>query len=152
MSKFSDSGKRGCPPGHWCFQCTDLLCQEQLRWQHCRWRFQPESSYKVFLFPFCFLLSFLSYSDAYHKHMYLWRLSAYRKFRNLDLPSSLLKSAPESCAVYIISSKGKLQSSRPAASQPQMPSGDALIPKQPPLGERPSVIQPDSPRSVEIGR
>ncbi|KDO65137.1 hypothetical protein CISIN_1g005343mg [Citrus sinensis] len=75
-----------------------------------------------------------------------------RKFRNLDLPSSLLKSAPESCAVYIISSKGKLQSSRPAASQPQMLSGDALIPKQPPLGERPSVIQPDSPRSVEIGR
>ncbi|KAH9665050.1 protein kinase domain-containing protein [Citrus sinensis] len=74
-----------------------------------------------------------------------------RKFRNLDLPSSLLKSAPESCAVYIISSKGKLQSSRPAASQPQMLSGDALIPKQPPLGERPSVIQPDSPRSVEIG-
>ncbi|EEF41037.1 kinase, putative [Ricinus communis] len=37
-----------------------------------------------------------------------------RKFKNPDAPSTLLKSAPESCAVYVIS-KGKLQTLRPAS-------------------------------------
>ncbi|KAG2728769.1 hypothetical protein I3760_01G219400 [Carya illinoinensis] len=36
-----------------------------------------------------------------------------RKFRYADVPSSLFKSAPASCAIYVIS-KGKVQSTRPA--------------------------------------
>ncbi|XP_035547450.1 U-box domain-containing protein 52-like [Juglans regia] len=36
-----------------------------------------------------------------------------RKFRDADVPSSLFKSAPASCAIYVIS-KGKVQSTRPA--------------------------------------
>ncbi|KAJ8442913.1 hypothetical protein Cgig2_022279 [Carnegiea gigantea] len=37
----------------------------------------------------------------------------YRRFKQPDVPTSLIKSAPDFCAVYVIS-KGKVQSSRPA--------------------------------------
>ena len=50
-----------------------------------------------------------------------WQSSLYRKFRNTDIASSLLKFAPESCAVYVIS-KGKVHTIRPAGS-PQTPTG-----------------------------
>jgi len=43
-----------------------------------------------------------------------------RKFRNADVPTTLMKAAPEYCSVYVISSKGKVQSSK-AASQPPTP-------------------------------
>ncbi|XP_030972337.1 U-box domain-containing protein 52-like isoform X2 [Quercus lobata] len=46
-----------------------------------------------------------------------------RKFRNADVPSTLLKSAPGFCAVYVIS-KGKVQTAR-QAGQPQTPTGTA---------------------------
>ncbi|KAM3747273.1 hypothetical protein ACB098_05G022800 [Castanea mollissima] len=46
-----------------------------------------------------------------------------RKFRNADVPSTLLKSAPGFCAVYVIS-KGKVQIAR-KADQPQTPTGTA---------------------------
>ena len=52
-----------------------------------------------------------------------WQLSLCRKFRNADVPSTLLKSAPAFCAVYVIS-KGKVQIAR-QASQPQTPTGTA---------------------------
>ncbi|PRQ51443.1 putative rossmann-like alpha/beta/alpha sandwich protein [Rosa chinensis] len=47
-----------------------------------------------------------------------------RKFKDFDVPSSLLKYVPDTCAVYVISSKGRLQAKR-AASQPQTPKCDA---------------------------
>ncbi|KAK3220445.1 hypothetical protein Dsin_014415 [Dipteronia sinensis] len=43
-----------------------------------------------------------------------------RKFRNADVPTTLMKAAPEYCSVYVISSKGKVQSSK-ATSQPPTP-------------------------------
>ncbi|TXG68465.1 hypothetical protein EZV62_003400 [Acer yangbiense] len=43
-----------------------------------------------------------------------------RKFRNADVPTTLMKAAPEYCSVYVISSKGKVHSSK-AASQPPTP-------------------------------
>ncbi|KAJ7012028.1 hypothetical protein NC653_002198 [Populus alba x Populus x berolinensis] len=49
-----------------------------------------------------------------------------RKFRNLDIPSTLLKLAPESCGVYVIS-RGKIQSQ----SRPQAPTSAAKSPRQP---------------------
>lgn len=50
-----------------------------------------------------------------------------RKFRNPDVPTSLLRSAPESCAVYVIS-RGKVQYSRPA-NQAQTPAENLDTPK-----------------------
>lgn len=44
-----------------------------------------------------------------HKFFYF----SCRKFRDADVPSSLFKLAPASCAIYVIS-KGKVQSTRPA--------------------------------------
>ncbi|XP_020534027.1 U-box domain-containing protein 35 isoform X2 [Jatropha curcas] len=44
-----------------------------------------------------------------------------RKFKHADTPSTLLKSAPESCAVYVIS-KGKIQTFR-LASRPRTLTG-----------------------------
>ncbi|KAG2722679.1 hypothetical protein I3760_02G137800 [Carya illinoinensis] len=41
-----------------------------------------------------------------------------RKFKDADVPSTLLKAAPASCAVYVIS-KGKVQAVRIADHQPQ---------------------------------
>ncbi|KAJ6394688.1 hypothetical protein OIU77_023819 [Salix suchowensis] len=49
-----------------------------------------------------------------------------RKFRNLDIPSGLLKLAPKSCGVYVIS-KGKIQS----RSLPQKPISAAGSPRKP---------------------
>lgn len=50
-----------------------------------------------------------------------------RKFRHADIPASLLKSAPESCALYVIS-KGKVQYSHPA-NQARTPISNAALPK-----------------------
>ncbi|KAJ6342732.1 hypothetical protein OIU78_010618 [Salix suchowensis] len=49
-----------------------------------------------------------------------------RKFRNLDIPSGLLKLAPKSCGVYVIS-KGKIQS----RSLPQKPTSANGSPRKP---------------------
>ncbi|KAJ8756011.1 hypothetical protein K2173_024556 [Erythroxylum novogranatense] len=69
-----------------------------------------------------------------------------RRFWNPDVPSVLLKSAPESCAVYVIS-KGKLQTSRtpkylPSPSTllvtprpPQTPGSNAHTPCKTPVTE-----------------
>ena len=58
-----------------------------------------------------------------------------RKFRNPDVPTCLLKSAPEFCAVYVIS-KGKPMTIRSAKS----PSNNALPPRQ--------TMIPASPRQI----
>ena len=55
-----------------------------------------------------------------------WQFSPCRKFRNLDIPSGLLKLAPESCGIYVIS-KGKIQS----RSRPQKPTSAASSPRKP---------------------
>ncbi|CAK7356892.1 unnamed protein product [Dovyalis caffra] len=68
-----------------------------------------------------------------------------RKFRNLDIPSSLLKLAPHSCGVYVIS-KGKIQTSR---SRPQKPATAASIPRLPqtPTSTASSPRKPQTPTS-----
>ncbi|PQP97343.1 U-box domain-containing protein 52 [Prunus yedoensis var. nudiflora] len=50
-----------------------------------------------------------------------------RKFRRTDVATSLLKSVPETCAVYVIS-KGKIQISR-SATGPQTPKSNAATPR-----------------------
>ncbi|KAJ9179367.1 hypothetical protein P3X46_011163 [Hevea brasiliensis] len=45
-----------------------------------------------------------------------------RKFKNADIPSTLLKTAPESCAIYIIS-RGKVQTFRLASRPHHTPTG-----------------------------
>ncbi|KAJ4717849.1 Protein kinase domain [Melia azedarach] len=72
-----------------------------------------------------------------------------RKFKNMDVPSSLLKFAPDSCAIYVISSKGKVQSTR-LANQPHMMTDDG--PSKKPQRELSSILQSDSAKSVEISR
>ncbi|OVA08400.1 Protein kinase domain [Macleaya cordata] len=63
-----------------------------------------------------------------------------RKFRNTaDVPTSIAKSAPEFCAVYVIS-KGKVLTSR-AASRPA--SNTAAPPRQSSLAGLPPSLQPD---------
>lgn len=42
-----------------------------------------------------------------------------RKFKDLDVPSSLLKYVPDTCAVYVVSSKGRLQAKRAATNKPK---------------------------------
>ncbi|KAJ6715342.1 PROTEIN KINASE SUPERFAMILY PROTEIN [Salix viminalis] len=62
-----------------------------------------------------------------------------RKFRNLDIPSGLLKLAPKSCGVYVISegkiqSRSRLQKPTSAASsprKPEIPTSNAATPKAP---------------------
>ncbi|KAL6285432.1 hypothetical protein ACE6H2_009822 [Prunus campanulata] len=49
------------------------------------------------------------------------------KFRRTDVATSLLKSVPETCAVYVIS-KGKIQTSR-SATGPQTPKSNAATPR-----------------------
>ncbi|CAL5361195.1 unnamed protein product [Camellia sinensis] len=56
------------------------------------------------------------------------RSSLTRAFRNVDVPTSLCKIAPNFCSVYVIS-KGKVQSIR-SASQPSIPGG-AVSSKRP---------------------
>lgn len=59
----------------------------------------------------------------------LWYLSLCRKFKDHDVPSSLLKYVPETCAVYVVSSKGKVHQTKQAASQPQTPKSDVGTPR-----------------------
>ncbi|XP_034903903.1 U-box domain-containing protein 35 [Populus alba] len=67
-----------------------------------------------------------------------------RKFRNLDIPSTLLKLAPESCGVYVIS-RGKIQSQ----SRPQAPTSAAKSPRQPqtPTSTAIGPRKPETPTS-----
>ncbi|KAJ9692024.1 hypothetical protein PVL29_011223 [Vitis rotundifolia] len=84
-----------------------------------------------------------------------------RKFRDPDVPTCLAKSAPESCAVYVIS-KGKIQSVRSAirsqtptssassgVTQFQTPKG--MSPRGPNLG-RPPQLPTESPTTEDMGR
>ncbi|XP_038707560.1 U-box domain-containing protein 52-like isoform X2 [Tripterygium wilfordii] len=71
-----------------------------------------------------------------------------RKFRNPDVPSSLLKSAPDSCAVYVIS-KGKVYTSR-TASQPQTPS--QATPTKQIQQEFASILSNDVPKAEDSSR
>ncbi|KAM7255687.1 hypothetical protein ACFE04_008585 [Oxalis oulophora] len=51
------------------------------------------------------------------------------RFRSSDVPSNLLKDAPETCSVFVISSKGKVQSSK-AANRPRTPKASNNMPRQ----------------------
>lgn len=68
------------------------------------------------------------------------------------MPTSLLKSAPESCSVYVIS-KGKVQYSRPAI-QAHTPTNSVIIPKVQSLKalNSSSRLVLDSPKSEETSR
>ncbi|XP_010654498.1 U-box domain-containing protein 52 isoform X1 [Vitis vinifera] len=85
-----------------------------------------------------------------------------RKFRNPDVPTCLAKSAPESCAVYVIS-KGKIQSVRSAirfqtptssvssgVTQFQTPKG--MSPRGPSNLGRPPQLPTESPTTEDMGR
>lgn len=70
-----------------------------------------------------------------------------RKFKGPDVPTSIIKTAPEFCSVYVIS-KGKIISAR-AALRPV--ANTATPPRQPsPLGVQPNV-QPDSSNELDNG-
>lgn len=70
-----------------------------------------------------------------------------RKFKGPDVPTSVIKTAPEFCSVYVIS-KGKIISAR-AALRPV--ANTAMPPRQPsPLAIQPNV-QPDSSYELENG-
>ena len=70
-----------------------------------------------------------------------------RKFKGPDVPTSVIKIAPEFCSVYVIS-KGKIISAR-AALRPV--ANTAMPPKQPsPLGVQPIAL-PDSSSEQENG-
>ncbi|MQL94437.1 hypothetical protein Taro_027092 [Colocasia esculenta] len=56
-----------------------------------------------------------------------------RKFRNPDVPSCLIKSAPDFCTVYVIA-KGKTSAVRSAKTQPPIP---ATPPRQSPIPASP---------------
>lgn len=90
-------------------------------------------------------------------------MTPHRKFRYPDVASSLLKSAPESCAVYVISSKGKVQTTRypsqpqsPTSDakkhQPQSPTGDGNILKKQCHRDLRSYLESDTATPVEISR
>ncbi|GAV84931.1 Pkinase domain-containing protein/Usp domain-containing protein [Cephalotus follicularis] len=68
-----------------------------------------------------------------------------RKFKNADVPSSLLKCAPESCAVHVIA-KGKVQNSRSGTPGPgpQTPTKD--------VRKSQFYLQPENPRSEDASR
>lgn len=73
-----------------------------------------------------------------------------RKFKSADVPTTLLKTTPDTCAVFIVS-KGKLITSR-SASRPQTPQGPqhSLHPsKQPAMMSDPG---PTSSTSSDSGR
>ncbi|XP_023001884.1 U-box domain-containing protein 51-like [Cucurbita maxima] len=70
-----------------------------------------------------------------------------RKFKGPDIPTSIIKTAPDFCSVYVIS-KGKIISAR-AALRPV--ANTAMPPRQPsPLGMQPNN-QPDSNNEQENG-
>ncbi|KAK6284350.1 hypothetical protein POUND7_003302 [Theobroma cacao] len=73
-----------------------------------------------------------------------------RKLRNPDVPTCLLKSAPESCAVYVIS-KGKVQFSR-LASGPRTDEDNASVNRAPHLKALLSKLTFDSPKIEEFSR
>lgn len=56
------------------------------------------------------------------------------------MPTCLLKSIPETCAVYVIS-KGRIQTSRPA-SRPQTPRSNAVTPRSSAVTPRSSAVTP----------
>ncbi|XWS18844.1 hypothetical protein CRYUN_Cryun32bG0079800 [Craigia yunnanensis] len=73
-----------------------------------------------------------------------------RKLRNPDVPTSLLKFAPESCSVYVIS-KGKVQMSR-LASRPQTPQDSTTPHKSLHLKALLSKREFDSPKIEGLSR
>lgn len=85
-----------------------------------------------------------------------------RKFKSVDVPTTLLKTTPDTCAVFIVS-KGKLLTSR-SASRPQTPQGPHTpqgpqtpqAPQHPPHpSKHPSMMSdpgPTSSTSSESGR
>ncbi|KAJ0257243.1 Kinase with adenine nucleotide alpha hydrolases-like domain-containing protein [Hirschfeldia incana] len=78
------------------------------------------------------------------------RNSFLKKFKTVDVPGTLLKTTPETCAVFVVS-KGKLLTSR-SASRPQTPQHS---PKQPPKPHTHSAISdlgPTSFTSYDSGR
>ncbi|KAL9306468.1 putative protein kinase RLK-Pelle-RLCK-IXb family [Arabidopsis thaliana] len=90
------------------------------------------------------------------------RNSFLKKFKSVDVPTTLLKTTPDTCAVFIVS-KGKLLTSR-SASRPQTPQGPHTpqgpqtpqAPQHPPHpSKHPSMMSdpgPTSSTSSESGR
>ncbi|XP_050379806.1 U-box domain-containing protein 35-like [Argentina anserina] len=74
-----------------------------------------------------------------------------RKFKDFDVPSSLLKYAPDTCAVYVVSSKGRLHTKR-AATQPQTPKCDAEPPRDNSYDHHLHPHTHDGPDSEDISR
>lgn len=72
-----------------------------------------------------------------------------RKFKTPDVPSSLVKSAPPTCSVYVIS-KDKLQTVR-AATKHHIFSSTLTNTKDTPKKSYPN-IQPKTPDTVDIER
>ncbi|KAI6690187.1 hypothetical protein NL676_027015 [Syzygium grande] len=77
-----------------------------------------------------------------------------RKFKTPDVPSSLVKSAPPTCSVYVIS-KDKLQTVKAATQRHIFPSTPSCIKDNPkksyPIGNQPN-IQPKTPDSFDMNR
>ncbi|XP_050101793.1 U-box domain-containing protein 52-like isoform X2 [Malus sylvestris] len=63
-----------------------------------------------------------------------------RKLKDSDVPTCLLKSVPETCAVYVIS-KGRIQTSG-SASRPQTPRSNAVTPRSRAVTPRSSAVTP----------
>ncbi|ESQ35044.1 hypothetical protein EUTSA_v10006957mg [Eutrema salsugineum] len=79
------------------------------------------------------------------------RNSFLKKFKSADVPTTLLKTTPDTCAVFIVS-KGKLLTSR-SASRPQTPQQYSHQPsKQPVVLSTISDPGPTSSTSSESGR
>lgn len=148
ITRFSitDHSKGSDPPWHWHSKCNYRLYCRKRHQQCCRWCFQPQCFYKVFLWPSIFNIHFLEIMffslsffvpSSFTIHFaillrnFLFKLatildfsSSCRKFKEADVPTSLIKSVPDFCSVYVIS-KGKTQTVR-AATQALKPKIDAL--------------------------
>ncbi|KAJ0247892.1 Kinase with adenine nucleotide alpha hydrolases-like domain-containing protein [Hirschfeldia incana] len=75
-----------------------------------------------------------------------------KKFKSVDVPATLLKTAPDTCSVFIVS-KEKLVTSRPAsASRPHTPQHNHQPSKQQPLVSMLSDPGPASYISTASGR
>ncbi|KAF8047494.1 hypothetical protein N665_3001s0009 [Sinapis alba] len=77
------------------------------------------------------------------------RNSFLKKFKSVDVPATLLKTTPDTCAVFVVS-KGKLLTSR-SASRPQTPQ-HSLHPPKPPTHSAISDPGPTSFTSSDSGR
>ena len=77
------------------------------------------------------------------------RNSFLKKFKSVDVPATLLKTTPDTCAVFVVS-KGKLLTSR-SASRPQTPQ-HSLHPPKPPTHSTISDPGPRSFTSSDSGR